>query len=422
MCADLGHSGDRQVINNHILTGYTVVDFTQAVAGPAATLMMAEMGAHVIKVEIAPRGDLTRAFPYFKDGRSGCFVQFNRGKQSLCVAIKTPEGLNVVKDLIKTADVVVENFTPGVMDRLGLGYETVSAINPKIIMCSISSFGQQGALAHKSGFDTIGAAYSGVLSRIGEPDAPPPMLQSSFGDVGAGVYALAAIGYALLHREHTGVGQHLETTLVDTYVNYHETAIEAFSASKGALRTQRTGRFAPLHSATGMFKTKQGYVMFCAAPPHHFQALCHAMGRPELIDDPRFADNDKRVANGAALTAAIEQWLQSLPSDEDALRILEEHHIPAGPILSVEQAMEDPHLRQRGSIRTISDPVLGEFKVPGFPIKFSRTPALEDLPAPFLGQHNQQILRERLGYPPERIRELEARGILYREPERSAAT
>jgi CoA:oxalate CoA-transferase len=408
--------GDRQVVKHQILSGYTVLDFTQAVAGPAATLMMAEMGAEVIKIEIAPRGDLTRTFPYFKDGRSGCFVQFNRGKQSLCVALKTPEGLKVVKDLLPKVDVLVENFTPGVMGRLGLDYETVKAINPKIVMCSISSFGQTGPLAYKSGFDTIGAAYSGVLSRIGEPQGPPPMLQSAFGDVGAGVYALAAIGYALLHRERTGVGQHLETTLIDTYFNYHETAIEAFSASKGALKTQRTGRFAPLHSATGMFKARSGYVMFCAAPPHHFEALCQAMGRPELIDDPRFADNEKRVANGAHLTAAIEQWLQSLPSDEEALRILEQHHIPAGPILSVEEAMANHHLRERGTVRTISDPVLGEFSVPGFPMKFSQTPAIEDLPAPFLGQHNGEVLMKRLGYSIDQVSALQARGILYREP------
>ena len=404
------------MIKDQILSGYTVLDFTQAVAGPAATLMMAEMGAHVIKIEIAPRGDLTRTFPYFKDGRSGCFVQFNRGKQSLCVALKTPTGLKIVKDLLKAADVLVENFTPGVMDRLGLSYETVKSINPKIVMGSISSFGQTGPLAYKSGFDTIGAAYSGVLSRIGEPQGPPPMLQSAFGDVGAGVYALAAIGYALLYRERTGVGQHLETTLIDTYFNYHETAIEAFSASKGALKTQRTGRFAPLHSATGMFKARNGYIMFCAAPPHHFEALCQAMGRPELIADPRYADNEKRVANGASLTQAIEQWLGSLPSDEEGLRILEQHHIPAGPILSVEEAMESPHLRERGTVRTISDPVLGEFDVPGFPMKFSQTPAVEDLPAPFLGQHNAEVLTTRLGYTAERVKELEAQGILYREP------
>ncbi|HKD70472.1 MAG TPA: CoA transferase [Candidatus Binataceae bacterium] len=401
---------------DQILSGYTVLDFTQAVAGPAATLMMAEMGAHVIKIEFAPRGDLTRTFPYFKDGRSGCFVQFNRGKQSLCVALKTPEGLKIIQDLLKDADVLVENFTPGVMDRLGLGYEAVRAINPKIVMCSISSFGQTGPLAYKSGFDTIGAAYSGVLSRIGEPDGPPPMLQSAFGDVGAGVYALAAIGYALLHREHTGVGQHLETTLIDTYFNYHETAIEAFSASKGALKTQRTGRFAPLHSATGMFKARRGFIMFCAAPPHHFEALCKAMGRPELITDPRFSDNEKRVANGAYLTAAIEQWLQSLPSDEEGLRILEQHHIPASPILSVEEAMDERHLRDRGTVRTINDPVLGEFNVPGFPIKFSQTPAVEDLPAPFLGQHNAEVLMSRLNYTPGHVRALEEKGILHRDP------
>jgi crotonobetainyl-CoA:carnitine CoA-transferase CaiB-like acyl-CoA transferase len=406
---------------DQILTGYTVLDFTQAVAGPVATLMMAEMGAEVIKIEIAPRGDLTRTFPYFKDGRSGCFVQFNRGKQSLCVALKTPEGLQIVKDLIKQADVVIENFTPGVMHRLGLGYETVKEINPKIVMCSISSFGQQGPLAYKSGFDTIGAAYSGVLARIGDPDRPPPMLQSAFGDVGAGIYALAAIGYALLYRDRTGVGQHLETTLIDTYMNFHETAIEAFSASKGALKTQRTGRFAPLHSATGMFKARRGYVMFCAAPPHHFEALCEAMGRPDLLADPRFADNEKRVANGTVLTEAIEQWLQSLPSDEEALRLLEQHKIPAGPILSVEEAMESEHLHQRGTLHTVHDPVLGDFKVPGFPMKFSQTPATEDLPAPFLGQHNAEVLK-RLGYSAEQVGQLQSRGILHREPVKDAAT
>ena len=407
---------------DQILSGYTVLDFTQAVAGPTATLLMAEMGAHVIKIEIAPRGDLTRAFPFFKDGRSGCFVQHNRGKQSLCVALKTPAGLQLVKDLIKTADVVVENFTPGVMDRLGLSYDTVKAINPKIVMCSISSFGQSGPLAHKSGFDTIGAAYSGVLSRIGEAEGPPPMLQSAFGDVGAGVYALAAIGYALLYRERTGVGQHLETTLIDTYFNYHETAIEAFSASHGALKTQRTGRFAPLHSATGMFKTRDGgHVMFCAAPPHHFEALCQAMGRPDLLADPRFTDNEKRVANGAALNAIIEQWILSLPSAEEALRIMEQNHIPAGPILSVEEAMQSPHLRQRGTVRTISDPVLGEFNVPGFPMKFSATPAVEDLPAPFLGEHNAEVLSTRLSYTPEQIGALEAQGVLYHEKAQGSA-
>jgi CoA:oxalate CoA-transferase len=143
--------------------------------------------------------------------------------------------------------------------------------------------------------------------------------------------------------------------------------------------------------------------------------LCEAMGRPDLLADPRFADNEKRVTNGAALTEAIEQWLQSLPSDEEALRILEQHHIPAGPILSVEEAMNDQHLRQRGTVRTISDPILGEFKVPGFPMKFSRTPAVEDLPAPFLGQHNAEVLIDRLNYTADQVSSLEGQGILHRE-------
>jgi crotonobetainyl-CoA:carnitine CoA-transferase CaiB-like acyl-CoA transferase len=205
----------------HILDGYKVLDFTRYVAGPTCTLMMAEMGAEVIKVEFAPTGDPTRAVPIVKDGRSAYFVQHNRGKQSLCIDLKASAGIAIIKELLPKIDVLVENFAPGVMTRLGLGYDVVNAINPRVVMCSISGFGQTGPLSHQTGYDGCGQAISGFTSMCGEPGEAPYAPMVAFGDVSTGAHAMGAIGYALLHRERTGKGQLLDISLLDTYFHYH---------------------------------------------------------------------------------------------------------------------------------------------------------------------------------------------------------
>src|SRR5262245_61968914 len=240
----------------HVLSGYKVLDFTQYIAGPTVTRMMAEMGAEVIKVEMAPRGDNVRAMPYLKDNRSGYFIQQNLGKKSLCIDVRSEAGLAIVKDLIRKVDVVTENFGPGTMIRLGLGSDVVKELNPKAVMCSISTFGQNGPLATKPGWDFIGACYAGVLDMIGEKDGPPCFAGLAIGDTSTGVHALAAVACALLYRERTGIGQHLDISLLDSYFHYHETSVHAYNMSGGKHKTRRIGAHHPLYATLGMFKGK----------------------------------------------------------------------------------------------------------------------------------------------------------------------
>ncbi len=398
----------------HTLDGYKVLDFTQVLAGPTTSRYLAEMGAEVIKVEIAPNGDLTRGLPFLRDGRSAYYIQQNRGKKSLCIDLKKPAGLAVLKELFPQMDVLVENFAPGVIGRIGLDYPTVSKLNPRIVMCSISSLGQSGDLATRPGYDWIGSAYSGILDMTGFPDRPPVFPQAGIGDVSTGVHAMGAILSALLYRERTGKGQYVETSLLGCYFSYHEVNVQLLSASRGAARPQRAGSHHYLVCPVGIFNGKRNPVLIIAGIDHQFPCLCRAMGRPELATDTRFKDIPTRAANAEELKRLVQDWIDSIPTDEELIRLLEEHRVPHAPVLTVEQAMAHPHLRQRGVVRTINDRFLGEFDVPGFPLRFSEFPELLELEAPTLGQHNAEILHEYLDYPDERIRQLETDGILHR--------
>ncbi len=395
----------------HVLDGYKVLDFTQFLAGPTVTRLMAEMGADIIKVERAPKGDLSRQLPFLKDGRSAYYIQQNRGKKSLCIDPKNPAGLAVLKELIPRMDVLVENYGPGVIGRMGLDYKTVSAINPRIVMASISALGQTGPLALKPGYDYIGASYAAVIDMIGDPNGPPSFAALGIGDVSAGVHALAAITSALLYRERTGKGQFVEATLLDSYFHCHEANVQVFSASRGAIKPRRAGSHHYLVCPFGIFKGKQNYIFICALD-QQWPSLCRAMGRPELIDDARFSVNAKRVENSAATIKIVQDWLDSTKDDEEALHLTGENRVPAAPVLSVEQAINHPHLRGRRTVRTVKDRIMHDFDIPGFPLKFSRFPEELPLEAPFLGEHNAEILTNYLGYSPERINQLKTAGVL----------
>lgn len=398
----------------HVLDGYRVLDLTQFLAGPAATRVMVEAGAEVIKVEW-PGGDPSRKFPFLgADGRSAYYVQQNRGKRSVAIDLKSKEGIAVVKDLCRHCDVLIENFAPGVMARLGLGYEAIKAINPEIVMCSISAFGQSGPLAHLPGFDNIGQAYSGITSMIGDPDKPPAFPMAAIGDVSTGVHAACAIAFALLYREKTGKGQYLDISLLDSYFHYHEVNVQVWSCSKGAIQPTRSGSHHYAVAPGGIFKSKDSY-LFLLPILHLWPKLCEIIGRPELAEDPRYIDNASRAKNQKELIAIIEEWLQAQESDEAAIRILEEGHIPVAPILTVEQACRHPHLIERETVRTIYDRSLGSFQVPGNPLRFSEFPGHLDLEAPYLGEHNAEVLGE-IGYSAGRIAELVRAGVLHAEP------
>jgi CoA:oxalate CoA-transferase len=399
--------------SKRMLEGYRVLDFTQVLAGPTTTRYMAEMGAEVVKIEFAPGGDIARAVPYLRDGRSAYYVQQNRGKKSLCLDLKNSAAVAIVRELIPKFDVLVENYAPGAITRLGFGYDAVKALNPKIVMCSISTFGQSGPLANRPGYDFIGCAYSGVLSMIGERDGAPSIPQVGMGDVSTGVHALSAIMAGLLHRERTGEGQYVETSLLDCYFSYNDMTVHTASLTGGTTLPRRNGAHHFAVAPLGVFKGKRSPILIMASTEHQFPYLCRAMGKPELASDSRYCNNAGRIAHFEELTRLIQDWFDAMPSDEAVYRCFEEHRVPYAQVLSIEEAMAHPHLREREVVRTVNDRFLGEFDVPGFPIRFSSYPRHPEMEAPTLGQHNREVLRDYLGYPADRVAALEQGGVLH---------
>jgi crotonobetainyl-CoA:carnitine CoA-transferase CaiB-like acyl-CoA transferase len=400
----------------HLLDGYKVLDFTHFVAGPTTTRLMAGMGAEIIKVEIAPHGDRSREFDYVRDQRSAFFIQQNRGKKSLCVDLRRREGVDLIKQLVPKVDVVVENFAPGVISEMGLGYEVVKAINPKIIICSISALGQTGPLADDAGFDFIGQAYAGITSLIGEEHGPPYMPMVEIGDVSTGAHAMGAIACALLHRERTGQGQYIDVSLLDTYFHCQTIGVQLCSASQGTSEMKASGLHHSLACPAGVFKGQKRWIIILAMTDKQWVSLCEAIGRPDLRADARFARARDRVQRRDEIIRTIEHWLAAMPSDDASVETLRSHRVPVAPILSVREATEHPHLIARGTVRTVNGPILGEFKIPGFPLRFSGYPEELEFDAPMLGEHNASILGQYLGYTPARVIELETSGVLHRAP------
>lgn len=392
------------------LSGVKVLDFTQFIAGPVATRLMAELGAEVIKVELAPGGDNGRKLPTFKDGRSAYFVQHNVGKKSLCLDIARPEAKELLLRLVDTVDVVVENFSPGVIGRFGLGWDVVRQRNPWAIMCSVSAFGQSGPLSRLRGFDFIAQSYSGVTSVIGDPDKAPAIPGLALGDTGTGLLAYGAIATALYSRAKPGgTGQYLDIALVDFYMQCHEINVQLVSTTGGSIVPSRTGSQHNVVCPMGLFRCTDGYIMLTCLGDH-WRLLCAVMGRQEMADDPRYIDNAARMAHQAEVVAAVEGWTARL-SMAQALDALERGKVPAAPMLSVDQAMKEPHLLERGTVRSIQDPVFGSFQVPGMPLRFSAFPPRDPGLAPFLGQHNEEIL-DGIGVPAEQVRALTDGGVL----------
>lgn len=398
----------------HILDGYRILDFTQYLAGPTTSRLAAELGAEVIKVELSPAGDPVHLMPHRRKGRSGYYIQQSRGKKSICVDIRNPKGLAIVKDLIKECDIVLENFAPGAIARLGLGYDVVKEIKPDIIMCSISAFGQTGPLSSLPGFDYIAMAVSGVMDMIGDPDEPPYFPMLGIGDVSAGVHALAAINGALLYHMKTGKGQHIDISLLDAYFHSHEINVQAYSGSNGKIVPKRGGHHHYAAAPLGLFKCKDGF-LFMVVMARQWGLLCDAMGREDLAEHPDFDTNGKRVERKDELVEIIEGWLSNYKRD-DALKLLEGLHIPVAPVLSVPEAMEHPHLIEREVVRTISDRGYGDLQIPGVPLRFSEFPEKLDLQAPYLGEFNREIFGDVLGMSDADINALENEGVLKSEP------
>jgi crotonobetainyl-CoA:carnitine CoA-transferase CaiB-like acyl-CoA transferase len=395
-----------------MLAGYRVLDFTQYLAGPTATRLMAEMGAEIIKVEQAPGGDPTRVFPFIKDGRSVYFIQQNRGKKSLCLDLKSPTAIEIIRALIPQIDIVIENYGPGVLEKRGLDYASLRALNPRLIMCSISAFGRKSPMAHLTGYDYIAQAVSGIMHMTGDPDGPPRFVGVAIADGISGVHAFASLGYALLHRERTGQGQYIDISMVDSLYHMQSVEVQMYAASGGKYTPMRFGIHHHLSCPQGVFRGPKGWIVILALD-RQWPNVARALGRPDLSDDPRFATAGKRGKNKHILIPMIEEWLQSFPTDEAALEALGQHRVPAGPVLSIEETTKHPHFIARNMVRQVSDPILGEVTIPGFPFKFSEFPEELTLQAPFLGEHNGEVLTQYLGRSGEEVEAFYRQGVLH---------
>ena len=407
----------------NMLTGYRILDITQFVAGPTCSRLMAEMGADVIKVELAPNGDHARRSglkprqqEHENSSQSTYFGQHNHSKRSIAINLKTEKGLLLLKKLIGKSDVMVENFAPGVIGRMGLSYDVVKEVNPSIVMCSISFAGQEGPLAGEPGFDYMASAYAGISEMIGEPDRAPSQLSMAVGDSATGISAAMAVVVALLHRERTGEGQFIDCSLLDTYLQMHEDYIPRIGLSGTKALPMRSGSQHPNGGPTGIFDCGDGTYIQIMIMPYQWPRLLEAMGMNELGKDDRFNTPRNRRKYRFELQSIIEKWMAATGNRNDILKVLKEQRVPAAPVLTLSEAMEHPHAIKRGAIRKLDDPLIGSFPIPGQPPLFSRWEYNDKLRAPLLGEHNNEIIQTLCDLNESEIAELENEGIIIADP------
>jgi len=399
------------------LDGVRVLDLTQYLSGPTATMLMAGMGADVIKVEPAPGGDAARQLPIIDGPRSSYYVQQNRGKRSICVDLRHPESSKLVRDLAARCDVLVENFSAGVLEKRGLGPDKLRTANPRLIYASISAYGRTGSKAHLAGYDLIGQAMGGTVALAGEPDGAPLAAGAPVADMAAGYMAFGAITSALYGRVSTGEGQFIDISLVEPIFNMHPFQIQGPSVTEGKARLRRTGRHFGAVPPAGTYQGPEGWLVLQVLEPQ-WGRLCEAAAAVALANDKRFQTAQGRADHRQELVDVLEQWMQTFPSDAALLDHLEAHRVPAAPVVDPADAHQHEWFWERGALAVVDDPVHGPIRVPGYPIHSSAQPRRTTEPqAPFLGEHNAEVLAELLGYESGHVAKLTADGVLHASPE-----
>ena len=391
---------------NKALEGIRVLDFSQVLAGPFCTMNLADFGAEVIKVEKPGVGEGSRIFGPFVNGQSGYYTLVNRGKKGITLDLK--KGRDIIYDMVKRCDVVVENFKPGVMEKLGLSYDKLKEINPSIIYCSISGFGQDSPMRDLPAYDIVAQGMSGMMSITGYPDNPPARVGSSLGDVSAGLYGVVGILMALYNRERTGKGQYVDIAMLDSVFAFIETNVVRHTI--GGVHPTRVGARHPLSAPFDIYKCKDGFVIIAVASDHHFARLCDMIGQPSLIEDPRFDSDPHRSDNDVALKEILEQFLGKYTVDE-AMEMMQGLAIPCGPLCTVDDACKNPSILQREMLVEIDQPGAGKLKITGNPVKLSETPPDPNHPAPLLGQDTKAVLHDVFGFSSEQISQWEAARI-----------
>jgi crotonobetainyl-CoA:carnitine CoA-transferase CaiB-like acyl-CoA transferase len=393
------------------LTGLRVLDLSRVLSGPYCTMLLADMGAEVIKVEVPGEGDLTRGKgDPESEARGGqpVFFELNRNKKSLTLNLKAEAGKDIFQRLAKTSDVLVENYRPDVMERLGLGYSVLSQFNSRLIYCGISGFGKTGPYSLWPAYDQIAQGMSGLMSVTGDRQCGPMRVGVSIADTIAGLFATCGILLALTQRQRSGRGQEVQANLLDGLISMF-TARAANFLESGVLVPPVGNHLHDLGPA-GTFETQDGYINITAWPDAAFHRLCVSLELGELWTDSRFTTPHLRAIHRDALSDILNPTLRQRTT-ADWIGLLHQHHIPCGPILNLQQVFADPQVQHNGMVREHDHPTAGHRRLLGFPLRLSEAPVETLRPAPALGEHTEALLSE-LGYPPERIEALRRDGVL----------
>jgi formyl-CoA transferase/CoA:oxalate CoA-transferase len=391
------------------LAGIRVLDLTRVLAGPFCSMMLGDMGAEVIKVEEPGKGDDTRSWPPFVGGEATYFMSVNRNKKSLTLNLKAPEGQEILRALVKKSDVLLENFRPGTMDKLGFGYAALAEVNPKLVYCSISGFGESGPEAGRAGYDLVVQAESGIMDISGFPDGPPVKSGTSIADLVAGMSAAHGVVLALMARARTRRGQKVEISMLDAMA-----ALLTYQAGIYFATGQRPARRGNAHPSIvpyEVFTAADGYVALGVANNSLWQRCCSALDRPELATDPHYDTETKRVENRATLIPLLNEIMNARTAEE-WLKRFEAVGVPAGRIKSVPEVCESEHLKARGMIASLPHPSAGQVTVMGVPVRLHATPGALTLPPPRLGEHTDEILRRVARVPARQIPRLRSNGVV----------
>ena len=383
---------NRKSVGLNALEGIKIIDLSRVLAGPFCTMLLADMGAEVIKVEIPGKGDDSRTFPPFKKGQGTYFINFNRNKKSIVLDLKNSSDVDKLLEIIKSMDVLVENFRPGTMEKMGLGYERIKEVNNQIIYASISGFGHYGPYKDKPGYDIIGQAVGGIMSITGWPDGPPTRTGTAIADILAALFCTIGILSALQARSIHGKGQKVDIALVDSVVSAIGTILQIYMVEKRI--PKRAGNQYDFIAPYEAFMAKDGWFVLGVGNDNIWKKFCNTINRKDLINDDRFYINVERVKHNKELAEIIGHWTANFTVQE-ILSILEEKGIPAAPINNLEQIVNDPHIAiAREMIQKIVHPIAGEVKITGNPIKMSETNPKIYASSPLLGEHTDYVINK----------------------------